>query len=82
MSICECLLCPDENAKGTVKVDIKCGVPFEPTNVYKMLQAIDFEAFKVRSLLPCMLTHCRCASIYCCHIFHRLFERNVTQCNI
>jgi len=43
-------LCSDENAKGTLKVDIKCGVPFEPTNVYKMLQAIDFEAFKVRSM--------------------------------
>jgi len=41
-------LCSDENGKGTVKVDIKCGAPFEPANVYKMLQAIDFEAFKVR----------------------------------
>jgi len=35
--------------KGAVKVDIKCGTSFEPVNVYKMLQAIDFEAFKVRS---------------------------------
>jgi len=39
-----------ENGKGTVKVDIKCGTPFEPVNVYKMLQAIDFEAFKVWSI--------------------------------
>ena len=47
-----CTLCLDDNAKGTLKVDIKCGAPFEPANVYKMLQAIDFEAFKVRSMIP------------------------------
>ena len=47
----------DENAKGTVKVDIKCGAPFEPVNVYKMLQAIDFEAFKVRSLICCTIAY-------------------------
>ena len=41
----------DENAKGAVKVDVKCGAPFEPANVYKMLQAIDFEAFKVGCLV-------------------------------
>jgi ubiquitin carboxyl-terminal hydrolase 10 len=35
-----------ENAKGTVKLDIKCGQPFEPVQVYKMLQVIDYEAFK------------------------------------
>jgi len=49
-------LCLDENAKGTVKVDIKCGAPFEPADVYKMLQAIDFEAFKVRRLMS--LAYC------------------------
>jgi len=43
--------CAVEGAKGSVKVDIKCGTPFEPVNVYKMLQAIDFEAFKVTSLM-------------------------------
>ena len=30
-----------------MKLDIKCGVPFEPVYIYKMLQAIDYEAFKV-----------------------------------
>ena len=33
-----------------MKIDIKSGAPFEPANVYKMLQAIDFEAFKVGSV--------------------------------
>jgi len=56
-------LCADENGKGTVKIDIKCGVPFEPANVYKMLQAIDFEAFKVRSF---QLQYQCCASICYC----------------
>jgi len=46
-----------ENAKGTLKIDIKCGAPFEPVNVYKMLQAIDFEAFKVRILISCMIAY-------------------------
>jgi len=49
--ICHCLMHLDENAKGAVKVDVKCGAPFEPANVYKMLQAIDFEAFKVGCLV-------------------------------
>jgi len=59
----------DENAKGTAKVDIKCGAPFEPVNVYKMLQAIDFEAFKVRSLysISQSVSH---ASVWCCYGFH------------
>jgi len=34
------------NAKGTVRVDIKCGMSFEPVYIYKMLQDIDYEAFK------------------------------------
>jgi len=48
-----CVLLSGDSAKGTLKVDIKCGVPFEPVNVYKMLQAIDFEAFKVKRLMSC-----------------------------
>jgi len=51
LCIWQYLMCTDENGKGTVKVDIKCGAPFEPANVYKMLQAIDFEAFKVSTVL-------------------------------
>lgn len=35
------------NAKGNVKADIRCGPPFEPIYVHKMLQDIDYEAFKV-----------------------------------
>ena len=64
--ICQYLLCfLDENTKGTVKVDIKCGTPFEPVNVYKMLQAIDFEAFKVSILnVVCMLAYCGYTLVY------------------
>lgn len=35
-----------ENAKGNIRQEIKCGSPFEPVQVYKMLQAIDYQAFK------------------------------------
>jgi hypothetical protein len=35
-----------ESSKG-LRQDIKCGAPFEPVQVYKMLQAIDYQAFKV-----------------------------------
>jgi len=37
------------NAKGNMKADIRCGPPFEPVYVHKMLQDIDYEAFKVCS---------------------------------
>jgi len=63
----------DENAKGVVKIDIKCGAPFEPVNVYKMLQAIDFEAFKVRNLMCYMIAyHCKpsvCLPLLFCIVY-------------